>query len=130
MAVATAERTIESAETLLVRSIEWTVVEADIHDTAPGQANVILRPVSKVAEGSAWHLCSSTCYVRNLLLSARLCAAEHLEYPQFFLLGDARARDGVPGAQGSTCELGHTRREYGVLLCLVFTEVDTGPTSL
>ena len=33
----------EEAETLLVRSIEWTVVEADSYDTALEQANVILR---------------------------------------------------------------------------------------
>jgi nuclear pore complex protein Nup107 len=33
----------EEAEILLVRSIEWTVVEADTYDTALEQANVILR---------------------------------------------------------------------------------------
>ena len=33
----------EEAEMLLVRSIEWTVVEADTYDTALEQANVILR---------------------------------------------------------------------------------------
>jgi len=62
VAVVTAERTIDSAldnlpssvkgplpdlskhaEILLVRSIEWTVVEADTYDTALEQANIILR---------------------------------------------------------------------------------------
>jgi nuclear pore complex protein Nup107 len=33
----------EEAEILLVRSIEWTVVEEDTYDTALEQANVILR---------------------------------------------------------------------------------------
>jgi len=33
----------EEAEILLVRSIEWTVVETDTYDTALEQANVILR---------------------------------------------------------------------------------------
>ncbi len=33
----------EEAEILLVRSIEWTVVEADTYDTALEQSNVILR---------------------------------------------------------------------------------------
>lgn len=33
----------DEAEILLVRSIEWTVVEEDSYDTALKQANVILR---------------------------------------------------------------------------------------
>ena len=79
----------EEAEILLVRSIEWTVVEADTYDTALEQANVILRyllgayclvlcftvltlsALCKPAEGSMWRVCSSTCSRRNWRLSAR-----------------------------------------------------------
>jgi nuclear pore complex protein Nup107 len=39
----TAFERAEESEMLLVRSIEWTVVEADTYDTALEQANVILR---------------------------------------------------------------------------------------
>ncbi|KAH9991402.1 107-domain-containing protein [Russula vinacea] len=49
----------EEAEILLVRSIEWTVVEADTYDTALEQANVILRYL--------------------------LARAEYLDYRQFFI---------------------------------------------
>ena len=82
--------------------MEWTVLGADIYDTAPEQANVILRYLLgtsvracyssffggvcdyllasessglKVAEGSTWHVCSSTCCGRNWLLSTRLRSA-------------------------------------------------------
>lgn len=38
-----AQEPAEEAEMLLVRSIEWTVVESETYDTALEQANVILR---------------------------------------------------------------------------------------
>ena len=88
----------EEAEMLLVRSIEWTVIEADTYDTALEQANVILRyllgaraccvfsfrwlcdcllasSLFKLAEGSMWRVCSSTCYLQNWLPSTRLRGA-------------------------------------------------------
>jgi nuclear pore complex protein Nup107 len=43
LAKAAALEPAEEAEILLVRSIEWTVVEEDTYDTALEQANVILR---------------------------------------------------------------------------------------
>jgi Nuclear pore protein 84 / 107 len=82
----------EEAEILLVRSIEWTVVEADTYDTALEQANVILRyllgahllyclvlcftvlilsALCQLAEGSMWRVCSLTCSRQNWRLSVR-----------------------------------------------------------
>ena len=79
----------EEAEILLVRSIEWTVVEADTYDTALEQANVILRHLlgahlsrsvfhgtdmstsCQLAEGSMWRVCSLICSRQNWRLSLR-----------------------------------------------------------
>jgi Nuclear pore protein 84 / 107 len=73
----------EEAEMLLVRSIEWTVVEVETYDTALEQANVILRyllgthspplfflarlfiRVVQLAGRSMWRDCSSTCSRQN-----------------------------------------------------------------
>ena len=80
-----AQEPAEEAEMLLVRSIEWTVVESETYDTALEQANVILRyllgarilpylpsPVAnaqtcreQLAGGSTWRACSWICFRLN-----------------------------------------------------------------
>jgi hypothetical protein len=104
---------------LLVRSIEWTVIEADTYDTVLEQADLILRYLLgahllcsffgrdcdcllgssffKPPEGSTWGVCSPTCNLRNWLLSAHLWSTLRNTWIIAILhrLGDARARDGV-----------------------------------
>ncbi|KAH9976532.1 nuclear pore protein 84/107 [Russula compacta] len=83
----------DEAEMLLVRSIEWTVVEVDTYDTALEQANVILRYL--LARGKV--------NVARLLLDMlppELAAigtpeervAEYLDYRQFFIAWETLER--------------------------------------
>ncbi|KAH9971849.1 nuclear pore protein 84/107 [Lactifluus volemus] len=105
VAIVTAERTIEraldtlpsspaeEAEMLLVRSIEWTVVEAETSDTALEQANVILRYL--LARGRV-----NVARVLLDLLPPELAAistpeeraAEYLDYRQFFIAWETLER--------------------------------------
>jgi nuclear pore complex protein Nup107 len=83
----------EEAEILLVRSIEWTVVEEDTYDTALEQANVILR----------YLLSRGRVNVARLLLdmlppelaaigTPEERAAEYLDYRQFFIAWETLER--------------------------------------
>jgi hypothetical protein len=88
-----AQEPAEEAEMLLVRSIEWTVVESETYDTALEQANVILRYLlgtrissphlsshvayaqsccKQLAGGSMWRACSWICCPLNWRRSAHL----------------------------------------------------------
>ena len=90
-----AQEPAEEAEMLLVRSIEWTVVEGETYDTALEQANVILRYLlgawilpylpshvvytqsccEQLAGGWTWHACSWICFPLNSRRSAYLRSA-------------------------------------------------------
>ena len=133
LAKATLEQA-EEAELLLVRSIEWTVVEADTYDTALEQANVILRyllgahPSRCAFTARAVHLTYLCFYFifgsswkgQRGAHAPRHAPAGIGSYwdargargrihglsPVLHCLGDARASDGVPGARGPTNESG------------------------
>jgi nuclear pore complex protein Nup107 len=90
-----AQEPTEEAEMLLVRSIEWTVVEGETYDTALEQANVILRYLlgarislhlslhvanaqscwEQRVGGSTWRACSWICFPLNWRRSAHLRSA-------------------------------------------------------
>jgi len=83
----------EEAEILLVRSIEWTVVEPETYDTALEQANVILR----------YLLARGRVNVARLLLdmlppelaaigTPEERAAEYMDYRQFFIAWETLER--------------------------------------
>ncbi|KAH9075675.1 107-domain-containing protein [Lactarius deliciosus] len=88
-----AQEPAEEAEMLLVRSIEWTVVESETYDTALEQANVILR----------YLLARGRVDVARLLLdllppelaaigTPEERAAEYLDYRQFFIAWETLER--------------------------------------
>jgi hypothetical protein len=122
------------AEILLVRSIEWTVIGLDTYDMALEQVSVILRYLLGArlllffffggicdcilaffdARGRTnVALCSSTCYLWNWLLSARLRRSRQSAWiiAHSLLFGDTRAHDRVLGTRGTKETLGHEGNE-------------------
>jgi hypothetical protein len=112
----------EEADILLVRSIEWMVVETDTYDTAVTaleQTNVILRHLFGAYLLSLLLQCL-TALIFVLACGSGTFAPQHVptrtgshQYtrrahgrisPVLYYLGNARARDGVPGTQGSPDE--------------------------
>ncbi|KAH9989542.1 107-domain-containing protein [Russula vinacea] len=76
----------EEAEILLVRSIEWTVVEADTYDTALEQANVILRYLLARGRVNVARLLLDMLPPELAAISTpEERAAEYLDYRQFFI---------------------------------------------
>lgn len=144
----------EEAEMLLVRSIEWTVVEADTYDTALEQANVILRyllgalslpflmrlqclPASRKARGRV--------NVARLLLdmlppelaaidTPEERAAEYLDYRQFFIAWETLERatecQALEAPQVSRDTRATWIRDYGVRVLLSFSPLSSVFTAM
>ena len=119
----------EEAEILLVRSIEWTVVEEDTYDTALEQANVILRHLlcaHLLSFAMFYRAGADVCFCvafssrksQRGTFAPRHAPARIGSYwyarrargrifglpPVLYCLGNTRARDGVPDAGGSPNE--------------------------
>ncbi|KAI0294069.1 nuclear pore protein 84/107 [Multifurca ochricompacta] len=89
----------EEAEILLVRSIEWTVVEKETYDTALEQANVILRYL--LARGRvnvARSLLDMLPPELTVITTPEERAAEYLDYRQFFIAWETLERVVESGA--------------------------------
>jgi nuclear pore complex protein Nup107 len=134
----------EEAEMLLVRSIEWTVVEVETYDTALEQANVILRyllgtHLPPLFFGSLVYSC---CTARGKVNVARLLldmlppelatistpgerAAEYLGYRQFFIAWETLEHvvecQTLEAPQMSRDRRGAWLRDYGVRIPLSFS---------
>jgi hypothetical protein len=118
-----AQEPAEEAEMLLVRSIEWTVVESETYDTALEQANVILRYLlgarilpylpsrvanaqtrrEQLAGGSTWRACSWICFPLNWRRSAHLRSARQSIWITVISSSRGRRLSGWQSASPSRC---------------------------
>ncbi|KAN0138564.1 Nuclear pore protein 84/107 [Lactarius tabidus] len=88
-----AQEPAEEAEMLLVRSIEWTVVESETYDTALEQANVILRYLLARGRVDVARLLLDLLPPELAAISTpEERAAEYLDYRQFFIAWETLER--------------------------------------
>ena len=138
----------EEAEMLLVRSIEWTVVESETYDTALEQANVILRyllgtRISPHLPSHVAKLIRVGGIARGRVDVARLLldllppelaaistpeerAAEYLDYRQFFIAWETLERvaecQSLQAPQTSRDTRGAWLRDYAVRVPLSYSQ--------
>ena len=143
-----AQEPAEEAEMLLVRSIEWTVVESETYDTALEQANVILRyllgtrisphlPSHVANTQSCWGIARGRVDVARLLLdllppelaaisTPEERAAEYLDYRQFFIAWETLERvaecQSLQAPQTSRDTRGAWLRDYAVRVPLSYSQ--------
>lgn len=143
-----AQEPAEEAEMLLVRSIEWTVVESETYDTALEQANVILRyllgtRISPHLPSHVAKLIRVGGIARGRVDVARLLldllppelaaistpeerAAEYLDYRQFFIAWETLERvaeyQSLQAPQTSRDTRGAWLRDYAVRVPLSYSQ--------